>query len=213
MPTVFSAGGIEVRKLALGPYDNNCYVLLSKSTGESLIVDAPAEPEQVLAEVAGTQVKALLITHCHFDHILGYETLKKATKAPVWVHRSEAAKLSIPPEHHFEHGERIQFGAATLEALHVPGHTTGGTSLLWNEQLFSGDVLFPNGPGRTASPQDFRQLVGMLAARLFTLPDTVAIHPGHGAGTLMGREKEQFRRFQSRPHAPDLRGDVLWLNA
>jgi len=211
MPTVFSAGGIEVRKLALGPYDNNCYVLLSKSTGESLIVDAPAEPEQVLAEVAGTQVKALLITHCHFDHILGYETLKKATKAPVWVHRSEAAKLSIPPEHHFEHGERIQFGAATLEALHVPGHTTGGTSLLWNEQLFSGDVLFPNGPGRTRNAKDLDQIIESITGKLFVLPDDTVVYPGHGDGTILGVEKQRFAQFSARPRDPDLHGDVSWV--
>lgn len=213
MPVVHSDPHLEVRKVALGPYDNNCYIVVSRSTGESLLIDAPAEPEKALAEAAGTQVKAILITHCHFDHILGYETLKRATGAPAWVHRSEADKLPIPPEHLFEHGGTIFLGSLSLETIHVPGHTTGGTAILWGNQLFSGDVLFPNGPGKTWSPADFRQLVAMLKERLFTLPDTVAVRPGHGAGTWLRREKEQFRQFEARAHPQDLCGDVLWLSS
>ena len=210
MSVIFS-GGIQIRKVSVGPYDNNCYVIVSPGTRESVIVDTPAEPEKVLAETAGTQVKAILITHCHGDHIAGHREVKEATGAPVWVHESEAARLPLPPEHYFEHGGQVAFGSVTLETLHVPGHTTGATSFLWNDQLFSGDTLFPNGPGKTWSPEAFRQLVTMLKERLFVLPDDVTVHPGHGAGTVLGREKRQFRTFESRPHRADLHGDVLWL--
>lgn len=208
---VIYRGGIEVRKISVGPYDNNCYVIVCPRTLESVIVDTPAEPEKVLAEARGTTVKAVLMTHCHMDHTLGHREVKAATGAPVWVHESEANQLPLPPEHLFEHEGVITFGDVTLRTIHVPGHTTGGTSLLWGKHLFSGDTLFPNGPGRTTSPENFKQLASNLERRILVLPDDVEVHPGHGADTVLGREKEQYRRFKARPHRPDLCGDVVWL--
>ena len=210
---VIHSDGIEIRKVNCGPYDNNAYVIVCPETNVSAIVDTPAEPEKVLAEAEGTDVRLILITHCHGDHILGHREVREATGAEVWVHESEARLLPIPPEHHFQHEGEVTIGKVSLRTLHVPGHTTGGTSLLWRDQLFSGDVLFPNGPGATRSPENFRQLVDMLQARIFVLPDEVAVHPGHGADTVMGREKEQFKVFSKRPHPADLCGNVEWLKA
>ncbi len=210
---VIHRGGIEIRKVVTGPYSNNCYVVVSPSTRESVIIDTPAEPDKVLAEAEGTEVKGILITHCHMDHILGHQELKAATKAPVWVHETEAGQLPLSPEHHFRHGGEVTFGSVSLKTLHVPGHTTGGTSLLWGDQLFSGDTLFPNGPGKTMSPDAFKQLVTGLEERIFVLPDGVAVHPGHGDGTSMGREKRQYETFKSKPHKEGLHGDVTWLEA
>ena len=209
--SVSPSGGLEVRKVSAGPYDNNAYVIVSRATGESVIVDTPAEPEKVLAAAEGTHVRAILITHCHPDHIQGHREIVAATGAPVWVHASEAEKLPIAPQHLFQHQGEIRLGQETLVTLHVPGHTTGGTALLWGKQLFSGDTLFPNGPGKTWSAEAFRQLVSMLKERIFSLDDDVSVRPGHGVDTALGREKQQFRLFESRTHAPDIYGDVLWL--
>lgn len=210
-PSMPAPGALEIRKVSAGPYDNNAYVIVSRATGESVIVDTPAEPEKVLAAAAGTEVRAILITHCHPDHIQGHREIVAATGAPVWVHQSEAEMLPLPPQHLFQHLGAIQLGGQSLTILHVPGHTTGGTAILWGKQLFSGDTLFPNGPGKTWSPEAFLQLVSMLKERIFILGDDIAVRPGHGADTLLGREKQQFRLFESRPHSPDLCGDVLWL--
>lgn len=202
---------IEIRKVNTGPYDNNCYIVVCRKTGESVIIDTPAEPERILAEAKGTTVKAILMTHCHMDHVLGHQEIKRATGAPVWVHASEAAQLPSPPERFLRHEGGVAFGNVRLRTIHVPGHTTGGTALLWGTHLFSGDTLFPNGPGKTWSPAAFRQLVGSLAERVFVLSDDVDVHPGHGADTVLGKEKQQFADFQRRPHRPDLCGDVVWL--
>ena len=209
MAVIFNSG-IEIRKINTGPYDNNAYIVVCPETKESVIIDTPAEPEKILAEAQGTHVKAILITHCHRDHILGHREIKEATGVPVWVHESEADVLPLPPEHFFQHDGQVTFGTITLTTIHVPGHTTGGTSLLWRDHLFSGDTLFPNGPGRTDSPANFQQLVRSLEERIFVLPDNVAVYPGHGADTVLGREKEQYRQFKQRPHRPDLCGGVLW---
>ena len=203
--------GIEVRKISTGSYDNNAYVVVCPQTQESVIIDTPAEPEKIIAEATGTKVKGILMTHCHMDHVLGHKEIRAAFDAPVWVHESEASQLPIPPEHFFQHEGEITFGTITLKTLHVPGHTTGGTSLLWGDHLFSGDTLFPNGPGRTASPANFQQLVKSLEERLFVLPDNVAVYPGHGAVTGLGREKELYLQFKQRSHPADLCGDVMWL--
>lgn len=207
---VIQATGLEIRKISAGPYDNNAYILVCPETGESVIVDTPAEPEKVLAEAKGTRVVGILMTHCHLDHILGHREIKQATGAPVWVHPSEAAALPLKAEHAFEHEGQVRFGTVTLRTIHVPGHTTGGTALVWDGHLFSGDTLFPNGPGRTTSPENFRLLVSMLAQRIFVLPDHMQVHPGHGASTVLGREKAQFAEFSKRRHRPDLCGDVVW---
>ena len=203
--------GIEIRKISTGPYDNNCYIVVCRRSNESVIIDTPAEPEKVLGEARGTRVQAILMTHCHMDHVLGHREVKEATGAPVWVHASEKDQLPLPAERFFEHGGQVSFGHVTLATIHVPGHTTGGTSLLWGKHLFSGDTLFPNGPGKTWTPQSFRQLVGSLEERIFVLPDDLAVHPGHGADTVLGREKSQYLDFKGRQHRPDLCGDVLWL--
>ena len=209
MPVIHREG-LEIRKITTGSFDNNTYVLVDPSTNDSVIVDTPAEPEKILAEAAGTNVKMILMTHCHGDHIVGHREIKEATGAPVWVHESEARILPVPPDHFFEHDAELTFGGTTLRTIHVPGHTTGGTSLVWRDHLFSGDVLFPNGPGRTSSPATFKQLVAALKDRLFVLGDDVAIHPGHGADTVLGREKSLFREFEARPHPADLCGNVEW---
>ncbi len=207
---VIYRGGIEIRKVNTGPYDNNCYVIVCPRTLESVIVDTPAEPEKVLAEAHGTKVKAVLMTHCHMDHVLGHREVKAATGAPVWVHKSEADQLPLPPEHLFQHEGSITFGDITLRTIHVPGHTTGGTSLLWGKHLFSGDTLFPNGPGRTQSPGELDQLIHSISTKLIPLPDATAVYPGHGDFTVLSKEKERLDQFLARPRDPGLYGDITW---
>ena len=205
-------GEIQIRKTVTDPYDNNCYVVVCPKTNESVIIDAPNEADKILTEAEGTDVKAVLFTHTHFDHIGSFRELKKTLKVPMVVHPADADQLPEPPDQHFQHEGTFSFGTITFKTIHVPGHTPGGTSLLWGKHLFSGDTLFPNGPGRTTSPENFRQLVDSLGERIFVLSDDTNVYPGHGAETVLGNEKKEYEVFKQRSHPADLHGNVLWLS-
>ena len=107
-------------------------------------------------------------------------------------------------------GEEIAVGAGAIRALHTPGHTPGSTCYLAGRILFSGDVLFPGGPGRTQSPADLQQSIASITERLYTFPDDTLVLPGHGSDTTIADSKREYAAFASREHPPDLCGDVLW---
>jgi len=97
--------------------------------------------------------------------------------------------------------------------LHTPGHTPGSLCLLSGKHLFSGDTLFPGGPGKTGNPAAFEQIINSITEKLFILPDETLVYPGHGEDTVLGKEKQEFAVFSSRPRTPGLCGDVLWLSS
>ena len=107
-------------------------------------------------------------------------------------------------------GEAITFGNIRLAVMHTPGHTPGSLCFFTEGYLISGDTLFPDGPGKTGSPSDFRQIVESLKNKIFVLPDDTQVFAGHGDHTVLGKEKQAFMAFSARPHDPNLCGDVLW---
>ncbi len=205
-------GEVQIVKLQVGPYGNNCYIIICPTTRECAIIDTPPEPEKVLAELKGLKPKGIFITHNHFDHLEGYNEIKRGTGAPAACHQADAGKLPSPPQILFQGGEEFPIGSLPLRAIHTPGHTPGASCFLVGRHLFSGDTLFPKGPGRTSSPDNFRQIVGSITRRLFVLPDDTLVYPGHGEDTVLRKEKEEHRVFSQRTHPPDLCGDVLWLS-
>ncbi len=213
MTVIYTGPDLEVRRLVLGPYANNAFVVVSSRTRESVLIDAPAEPDKFLAEASGTTVRAILITHCHGDHLMGLAKLRTATKAPVYVHPAGAEMLPVAPDHTYGHGDSITFGDVTFRVIHAPGHTPEEICLLYGRHLFVGDTLFPGGPGRTATPEDFRQSCRSIKERLLPLPPETVVYPGHGENTTIGQAREEVRAFDSKPHGPDLCGDVLWLTS
>jgi len=96
--------------------------------------------------------------------------------------------------------------------LHTPGHTPGSLCFLVGCYLISGDTIFPGGPGRTGSPDDFKQIINSITEKILVLPDDTQIYPGHGNSAVLKNEKEEFAVFCSRPHEPNLCGEVLWLS-
>jgi hydroxyacylglutathione hydrolase len=110
-------------------------------------------------------------------------------------------------------GDTIEVGKLKFKVLHTPGHTPGSLCFLVGKYLISGDTIFPGGPGKTGTPADFKQIVKSLDTRLFVLPDDTHVYPGHGDGTVLGKEKKEFAIFASKPHDPNLCGDVLWLSS
>ena len=211
MAVHYENDGVRIHKIVASPYDNNAYIIVCKSTGKSLIIDTPRDADLVLAEAAGTDVTAVAITHGHRDHIEGYDAFRAGLTAPFGLHRDDTPRLEPhAPEFFLEDGESLQVGELSLELLHTPGHTPGGVCLLMGVHLFSGDTLFPGGPGKTQTPEALHQVIESITGRLLTLPDETAVYPGHGADTTIGAAKEEYADFASRPHASDLCGDVLW---
>lgn len=212
MPVVYE-GAFRLHKIPMAPYDNNAYILADPGTGEAYIVDTPAEPDKLLAEAKGLRIKAIFITHNHRDHLEGLRAVQQATGAPVGAHPADGGRLPVPPSLALEHGATFSLGEVAIQTLHTPGHTPGSLCFLVGKRLLSGDTLFPGGPGRTTSPEEFRQIVASVVQHLLPLPEDVMVHPGHGADTTIARARHEYQVFASQTHPADLYGDVVWLKS
>ena len=204
---------VRIIKMELGPWGTNAYIVVCRATGDNILVDAPADADKVVKRLAGTNPKYIVLTHTHIDHIGALEELKARLKVPVALHPEDAVRLSLRPDMELKDGDTIEVGKLKLKVLHTPGHTPGSLCFLVGKYLISGDTIFPGGPGKTGTPADFKQIVKSLDTRLFVLPDDTEVYPGHGDGTVLGKEKKAFAIFASKPHDPNLCGDVLWLSS
>ncbi len=204
---------LQIDRLKLGPFETNSYVVTCPETGESVLVDAPAEGSEILKAAIKTNPKYLLITHNHMDHIGALSELKAKLRIPIGAHRLDAKGLPLRPEILLEGDEKVSFGRISLKVLYTPGHTPGSLCFLVGQQLISGDTIFPGGPGKTRSSADLRRIIDSITSKIFILPDDTEIYPGHGDSTVLRKEKEKFAIFSSRFHGPNLFGDVLWLSS
>ncbi|MBM3924366.1 MAG: MBL fold metallo-hydrolase [SAR202 cluster bacterium] len=199
----------------MGPVNNNGYILTCAETGECVIIDAPAEPEKLLSQVKDlSKVKAILITHGHGDHIASFKEMTERAGKPGGIHSGDAHNL-LPnkPGFNLEDGQTISVGKISLRAIHTPGHTPGGVCFLTGKHLFSGDTLFPGGPGYTRSPEAFQQVVKSITSRLLALPEDTHVYPGHGDDTTIGKSKKEYAAFASRSHPSDVHGHVSWAKS
>ena len=190
---------VEVRKFSVGPMDNNVYVLRDTGTDEALLVDAANDADRILAEIEGLSLVGIVTTHGHGDHWQALAPVAAATNAPVWLHPADADMVPRAAEHAVADGDEVSVGATSVRLIHAPGHTPGSTSLLLGgAHLFTGDTLFPGGPGRTTNPTEFAQIMDSVERRFFdALPDETWVYPGHGDDTTIGAERpslDQWRR-------------------
>lgn len=213
MSAIVNDEDIRIEKLQLGPYGTNCYIVVCNLTKESLVVDAPGEEEKILERLQGTQPKYILLTHDHMDHTGALSALRSELNIPMGAHDLDSTQVSPTPEISLKDGDTFLLGNLVFDVLHTPGHTPGGLCFKYGIHLFSGDSIFPSGPGRTSSPARLKQLIDSLKAKIFVLPDDTRIYPGHGEITNLKKEREEFAVFESREHSPDLCGDVLWLRS
>ncbi|MGQ9794815.1 MBL fold metallo-hydrolase [Desulfosoma sp.] len=204
---LLTLGDAVVARYTLGPYAVNAYEVVCRKIGQGLLIDAPQGIDTVRFQ---GPLQALVLTHTHEDHTQGLKNLVERTGIPVGVQLLEAPRLPVKPALVFEEDQELSVGALTLRVIHTPGHTPGSLCLLLHNVLFSGDTLFPNGPGRTESPDAFRRILESLTRKIFTLPDTVLVFPGHGPPTNVGYERMAFEGFLRRGYPDNLYGDVVW---
>ena len=210
MALVVNNDTIQIECYALGPFGTNSYIVRCLKTDESAVFDAPGDAPHVLDRLKSSNPQYLLMTHNHMDHTDALAELKSALNVPIAAHAADAAKLPVPADMLLSDGEIITIGHLRFAVLHTPGHTPGSLCFYTEGYLISGDTLFPGGPGKTGFPADFKQIVASLQQKIFVLPDETQVFPGHGDGTVLGKEKLAFEAFSARPHDPDLCGDVLW---
>lgn len=213
MTIIVEDDAIRLERLELGPFGTNAYIVSCPGTGESVLVDAPAEPKVIMNRLGSATLKYVLLTHNHLDHIGALAELRAELEVPLAAHSADAGNLTPPPEILLNDGDVIGLGELKFTILHTPGHTPGSLCFKVGPYLLSGDTIFPGGPGKTGSPDDFRRIIKSIAEKIFVLPDDTRIYPGHGDSTVLKKEKDEFAIFASKPHALDLRGDVLWLGA
>lgn len=198
--------GLTIRKASVGPMDNNVYLLTCASSGAQVLIDAADDVDRLQALVAeGTgRLDGIVTTHRHGDHTRALPDLARATGAATLAGEIDADHLPLAPDRRLLHGDVVEVGEQALRVTHLRGHTPGAIALQWAEpggrsHLFSGDSLFPGGPGKTNSEADFAQLMGDLTQRVFdVLDDETWVYPGHGADTTLGDERPHLQEWRDR---------------
>jgi glyoxylase-like metal-dependent hydrolase (beta-lactamase superfamily II) len=190
----------EVHRLVVGPFDNNVYILRCRATGESLLIDAANEHDKLLDLCSALDVRQVVETHGHWDHIQAVEAVRNAG-IDVAVTHADADMLPAYDQI-LEDQSVLQVGRLRVGTIATPGHTWGSMcfSVEGTPLLFTGDTLFPGGPGNTSRERsDFSTIITSIEDRLFGGfdPDTIVL-PGHGAGTTIGNESPHLQEWIDR---------------
>ena len=199
---------LTITKISVGPMDNNAYLLVCGNTREALLIDAANDPER-LSDLIGhgddrPTLRTIVTTHQHQDHWNALGAIAGAYGVDTAAHEADAGPLPVPPDTYVAHGDTLPVGDCVLEVIHLRGHTPGSVALLYRDpngtaHLFTGDSLFPGGPGRTTRPGDFTSLMNDLESRVFgTLPDHTWFYPGHGDDSTLGQERPKLGEWRER---------------
>jgi glyoxylase-like metal-dependent hydrolase (beta-lactamase superfamily II) len=192
---------VEVHKVVVGKFDNNVFVVRCKATGDAVLIDAADEHEQLLSLSQRLGVRRILETHGHHDHIQAIPAMREAGYI-VAVTEADAPRLK---DHGYDafiaDGQVIEVGKLRLNAIVTPGHTEGSVCFTVDGEplLFSGDTLFPGGPGATKFPGgDFATIIQSIESKLFSLPADFHVLPGHGTDTTIGAERPHLAEWVTR---------------
>jgi glyoxylase-like metal-dependent hydrolase (beta-lactamase superfamily II) len=197
--------GLTVTKVAVGPMDNNAYLLRCPTTGDQLLIDAANEAGTLLGLIGDAGLATVVTSHRHFDHVQALAEVVAATGATTVAHADDADAIPVATDRRVHDGDEITVGRATLRAIHLVGHTQGSVALLYDADpaaphLFTGDCLFPGGPGNTfGDAAAFRSLMDDLERKVFgPLPDATWIYPGHGNDTTLAAERPHLAEWRAR---------------
>jgi glyoxylase-like metal-dependent hydrolase (beta-lactamase superfamily II) len=195
--------GLVVTKIAVGPMDNNAYLLRCASTGQGLLIDAANEPGRLIELIGDVPVGTIVTTHRHADHWQALWEVQQHTGAEVVAHPADADELPVTVTRRVEHGDVLRFGDCEVSVIHLRGHTPGSIAILYDASgdphVFTGDSLFPGGVGKTVTPETFTSLLNDVTERLFDpLPDATWVYPGHGRDTTLGVERPHLGEWRER---------------
>ncbi|MFI2752230.1 MBL fold metallo-hydrolase [Cellulomonas sp. P22] len=212
---------LTVRKASVGGMDNNAYLLTCRRTGAQLLVDAAADADRLLDLVregsATARLDTVVTTHRHRDHLGALASVVAVTGALTCAGADDAHAISVeagvPVHERLHDGATVTFGDVVLDVIGLRGHTPGSVALAYREpadaradgavpgrtHLFTGDSLFPGGPGRTSGGEDFDSLMDDLEERVFAqFPDDTWVYPGHGNDTTLGVERPHLGEWRAR---------------
>ena len=197
-------------RLIVGPLQVNCYLLADEKTKEAVVIDPGDDADDILKIIREKDfnVKYIINTHAHFDHVGANKALKEATGAELLLHEADAPVLatvsnqsrsfglspvvSPPADRYVKHGDVVTAGEVSLKILHTPGHTPGGISLREEGMVFTGDSLFAGSIGRTDFPGgDLLTLLRSIKTNLMVLPDETKVFSGHGPASTIGDERRE----------------------
>jgi len=214
---------MKVKKVVVGIFEVNCYILWDEKDKEAIVVDPGEEGERIIEVIRkdSLKIRSIVNTHTHIDHIGANDFLREKTEAPLLAHSADVfllqnAELNLStltgkdrsfglPDRVLEEGDEIRVGGFSLRILHTAGHTPGSICLYGDNKLFSGDTLFAGGIGRTdLAGGNLRELQKSIKDKILTLPDEVVVYPGHGPSTTVGKERK-CNLFISQSD------DVLWV--
>lgn len=201
---VHELGLLTISKLAVGPMDNNTYLLRCRKTGQQLLIDAAAEPDRILEMVGDDGLSTIVTTHAHPDHWGALGAVRSATGAQSVAHEIDAPALGHLVDHTVIDGQTIMVGQQPLTVIHLVGHTPGSMALLYDDpmgqpHLFTGDCLFPGGIGKTWNQDDFDSLLAGVRTKIFdAVPDETWVYPGHGHDTTVGAERPSLPEWEAR---------------
>jgi glyoxylase-like metal-dependent hydrolase (beta-lactamase superfamily II) len=200
--------GATIVKASVGPMDNNAYLVTCSETGETLLIDAANDAEDLVGLIRehAPKLKLIVTSHQHWDHWQALRAVVDATGAPTAAHEIDADPLPVKPDRLLAHGDTVQVGTLTFDVIHLRGHTPGSVALALSgpaagdaTQLFTGDCLFPGGLGRTIKTAEFDSLYHDVTSRLFDVyPDSTVIYPGHGDDTTLGAERPHLQEWRER---------------
>lgn len=200
---------LNIRSFNLGPLQTNAYLLTGEDPSKGIIIDPGMNPGALIRAIKDMEIEAILLTHAHFDHIGGVDEIRKLKNCPVYLHALESDWLTHPKlngslmwpsvsepmatdpaEYDLDEGQTLELIGHSFRVYHTPGHSPGSVSFLCGGDLFSGDVLFRLGVGRTDLPGGReRDLIDSIRGKLYQMKDEVTVYPGHGPRTTIGFEK------------------------
>ena len=200
---------LKIESFQLGPLETNCYLVINAETNQAIVIDPGMNPGALIRRIKDMDVEAIVLTHAHFDHMGGVDEVRKLKNCPVYIHDLEADWLTDPKlngslrwsqvteplstdpaEYALEDRQSLELIGHTFQVMHTPGHSPGSVSLLHENDLFAGDVLFRMSVGRTDLPGGRQNdLLDSIHQKLFKLDDAVKVYPGHGPRTTIGFER------------------------